>query len=57
MDAAYNGKFHIKFFDFFDIIYRVDPNKTTSLVWGQWDLNPAGKWVQLHIALIGINTL
>jgi hypothetical protein len=22
MDAAYNGRFHIKFFDFFDIIYR-----------------------------------
>ena len=44
MDAAYNGKFHIKFFDFFDIIYRVEPNKATSLVWGQWDLNPAGKW-------------
>jgi hypothetical protein len=24
------------------------PNKVTSLEWGQWDLNPAGKWVQLH---------
>jgi hypothetical protein len=22
------------------------PNKATSLVWGQWDLNIAGKWVQ-----------
>ena len=33
------------------------PNKVTSLEWDQWDLNPAVKWVQLHIALIGINTL
>jgi hypothetical protein len=23
------------------------PNKATSLVWGQWDLNIAGKGVQL----------
>jgi hypothetical protein len=23
-------------------------NKATRLEWGQWDLNPAGKWVQLH---------
>jgi hypothetical protein len=23
------------------------PNKATSLVWGQWDLNIAGRWVQL----------
>lgn len=23
------------------------PNKGTNLVWGQWDLNIAGKWVQL----------
>jgi hypothetical protein len=23
------------------------------LEWGQWDLNPAGEWVQLHYSYIG----
>ncbi|MGH9977330.1 MAG: hypothetical protein ACRD8Z_16090 [Nitrososphaeraceae archaeon] len=33
----------------FTVVYKaVGPNKATSLVWGQWDLNIAGKWVQLQ---------
>jgi hypothetical protein len=30
----------------FEYNIKIGPNKATRLVWGQWDLNVATKWVQ-----------